>query len=328
MEHTASNDAPTVPKLPLELLLQILELTCALSPEAARQVSLVASWARDVAKPYVFGTIIRSVGSLYSPRFRLGIMHKGPPAGCGEYVRHLWLETVDLIASPREIILFKGCPNVEDIALSVNSFRTLLTLHGTPTSRPGSCAVRQLTLLSPTPRTIFLAVDARNILMRNITHLRMVDLQESVYVPLDHLPNLTHLALPFMHLRGANSSSIIQLPEYRDKCPRLSMIILTVDQYDWVHRPWLSRGRYTTLATVPLSDSPRERFRIIRDAARSADARAHVILSPVIVDRTVCVEWTAAARGSGESIWEKAARVAHDDSELEQLPTAYPKFHI
>lgn len=323
-------EALVPPQLPMELLIHILGLACSISHDTAMRISHISSWARKLAKTYVFGTVVRIAGSLYPFRGRLELSHKVPPSGCGEFVRHLWLETVDLLSSPREINLFRACPNVEDVAVSVNTIRTLLSLLDGPYSSPHSSAIRSLTLINHTPRTVFL-VKPNYSFLNNVTHLRMLDLQQSAYVPLRHLPNLTHLALPFMHLRTTHTDGLVRLPDDLKTCSRIELIVLTIDHYDWLHRPWLHKGRYTTLACIPSAESPREKFRLVRDAAKARDGRVHVVLSPVMGDKgehtAVCTEWAAAARG-GESIWEKAVRLSKGDWELDQLPTEYPRPHV
>lgn len=297
-----------------------------LSHDAALRVSLVASWVRRATKPYVFGTIARRAGSLYPIQGRIELSHKTPPPGCGEHVRHLWLEGIDILSSPREMNLFKACPNVEDIALSVNSLRTLLSMYANPYSSPGASAIRSLTLINPSPRTVWLVQPLRP-LLDNITHLRMVDLQLSPYLPLEHLPNLTHLALPYMHLRTTNSDGLIRLPDNTSKCTRLKIILLTIDHYDWLYRPWLHRGRYTTPGSTSV-ESPRNKFQMVCATAKAKDNRVHLMLSPIIgmqgEHTTVHAEWAASARG-GESIWDKAVRLSKDDSQLRLLPSVYPK---
>ncbi|EKM59281.1 uncharacterized protein PHACADRAFT_53402, partial [Phanerochaete carnosa HHB-10118-sp] len=295
-------------ELPAELLIYIFELTCLLCHEDALRVSLICSWVRNIAKPYVFDTVIRKAGSLYPVQGRVELSHEVAPPGCGQFVRHLWLETVGVLSSPREIGLFKSCPNVEDIALSVNPLRTLLALYANPYSHLETSAIRTLTLISPTPRIVWIINPSA--LLQGITHLQMIDLRQTPYIPLEHLPNLTHLAVPLTHLRSTYAGGV--LPENITGCRRLQMIVLTVDHYDWIYRPWLDWSRYATSAfTRTSAETPRDRFRLIGEVAKKKDPRVHVILSPVMGrDDTllsVCSEWAAAARG-GESIWEKAAR--------------------
>lgn len=326
MDSSSVDEQSITSELPSELLIYILKLTCLLSHDAALRISLVSSWARDIAGCYVFGTVVRKAGSLYPIQGSVELSHKVAPPGCGKFVRHLWLETVDVLSSPREISLFKSCQNVEDIALSANSLRTLFAFHANPYTNPGTPAIHSLTLINPTPRTLWLVRPGA--LLSGITHLRMVDLQQSPYIPLEHLPNLTHLALPFMHLRSTHGDS--PLPDNVHHCRRLQMVVLTVDHYDWIYRPWLHKGRYTASALAK-AKSPRDRFRLICEAARK-DTRVQVILSPAMEQDggylTVCAEWAATARG-GESIWVKAARMSQDNSDdMGRLPVTYPKPHM
>ena len=328
MEAIPGSELSAQALLPTELLLYIFKLACDISHDSALRISLVSSWIRRVAKPRVFGTIVRRAGSLYPTQGRVELSPSNPPVGCGNYVRHLWLENIDLLSSPREINLLKACPNIEDIAISVNSLRTLLSLYANPHSTPSNSSIRSLTLINHTSRAVWLQEPPRT-LLDNITHLRMVDLQQSPYVPVEHLPNLTHLSLTFMSLRAMDSGrSLIRVPDNTNKCKHLKMIILTIDHYDWLHSPLLYRSRYPALAGGTLASSPRESFRAITQAAKARDSRIYVMLSPAMGNAgehvTVHAEWATAARG-GENIWDKAVRWSRDESQLCLLPTKYPK---
>ncbi len=261
-----------------------------------------------------------------------GFSHLLPPPRCGQFVRFLWLESVDMLASPGELSIFKACPNIEDVACSARSLRVLYTslTFGTQHSQTSACVsrIRSITLLQPTfgYDWHFLTAEKRkgeSHFLQNVTHLRLLDMQQSSYIPIEHFPHLTHLALPYLNLRTNRIGDIVRIPDSVAILQNLKMIILTVDEKDWLYKPWAHRGASLCMAGA---DSPRERFRVVMQRAQEKDARIHLVLSPGL-GRDACIEWTTAAEG-GENIWERAARVGHDDSHSDALPNAFPSRNL
>jgi hypothetical protein len=46
----------------------------------------------------------------------------------GGYVKHLWIESIDMMSSPGELGIFNACTNIEDVALTAGSLRLLYNL--------------------------------------------------------------------------------------------------------------------------------------------------------------------------------------------------------
>ncbi len=340
MASEDNQDHEAYPSLPTELVLQILTSACASSRDVALRVSLVCKWVRHASLQYVFATIIRRAGTIAAwgtngmlPRHERSISHLLPPPGCGVFVRNLWIESIDMMSSPGELSIFVACPNLENVAMTAKSLRILYssiafkadskeshTMNGTnPASR-----IRSLTLLERTYRYDwhFLAdveVGLGRIFLHNITHLRLLDMQQSAYIPLEHLPNLTHLALPYLHLRSNRARDPLRLPDSILARETLRMIVLTVDEREWLYRPWQYRSALHDPATAT---SPRKIFRFYVQQAKAKDQRLHFVISPRL-DRGHCQEWAASARGE-ESIWAIAARVGRDEEYADILPDTFP----
>lgn len=282
-----------------------------------------------------------STGGAYS--------HLLPPTTCdaGAYVRHLWIESIDVMASPGELGIFNACANIEDIALAATSLRALynLTFFGKKKHVSSSDAeagegegeepaavdegetigaasrIRSLTLTRSTYQYdwhfLVRIQDAPQhthaSLLGHITHLRMTDLEKNAFIPLDYLPNLTHLALPYFHLRPRGKRDVPRVPTP----PGLHAIVLTVDEARWLSEPW----QYGAHAR---EDSPRELFQGLRWRAREWDGRIRVVLSPRL-GRDVCSEWAGAARGNEDSVWEVAEKTVDREDYADVLPVTFPR---
>ena len=335
MEHPAGEDGlRPFPELPVELVLQIFALTCEISHEIALKVSTVSKVARHACLPYVFATIVRRAGAPttwatndMAPRRERLMSHLLPPTSCGVYVRHLWIESINMMSSPGELSVLVACPNLEDVALTAKSLRVLHTSMTFNSSRVEQAIpqrsvshLHHLTLLEPTFRYDWhwlAGVDQP--FVNHITHLRLLNMQQSSYVPIDLLPNLTHIALPYLHLRTNRAADLLRLPDGIIERATLQMIVLTVDEQEWLYKPWQHRGIPHNSAGML---SPRERFRIILRHALQRDQRLYLVLSPTI-GRSHCAEWVESKRGQ-ESLWEKAARVGQDESYADVLPETFP----
>ena len=341
-----NRDIRVFPPLPTELILQILTIACASSHDVALRVSLVSKWVRHASLQYVFATIIRRAGSVAAwgtngmlPRHERGISHLLPPPGCGALVRNLWIESIDMMSSPGELSIFIACPNLENVAMTAKSLRVLYSSitfkaknpepravdHGN--ANPASC-IRSLTLLEHTYRydwhfLVDFEVELGRAFLHNITHVRLLDMQQSAYMPLEHLPNLTHLALPYLHLRSNRIGDVLRLPDGILTREALHMIVLTVDEQEWLYKPW----QYRSVSSAPtIASSPRKRFQYLMQKAKERDERLHFIISPRL-GQPHSQEWAASSRG-GESIWTVATRVGRKEEYADALPDAFPNTNL
>lgn len=384
------------PPLPAELALHILSCACYVSHSTALSVSLVSSWVRSTVLPIVFSTVVRRAGptmpstsgwatpqgirpsavlATESHRTEHAYSHFLPPANrkgaldVGKLVRHLWIESIDMMSSPGELGIFNACTNVEDVALTASNLRMLYnsTLFGKPRgaaatvkSEPQSAATRLRipTIVAITPEAasrvhsitltkhtfrydwhflvdISSAAARHASLLANITHLRLTSMEKSAYIPVEYLPGLTHLALPYLHLRssGNGREDAVRVPQEllrrggsddehttSTRAAPLKMIVLTINEREWLYKPW-RHGAHSQ------QDSPRALFADLHKRAHSQDDRLHVIISPRM-DRDVCYEWAEAARGNTKTVWELAESLSVQRQEFEAyasvLPTVFP----
>jgi len=346
----SSSSLPLEPLLPLEILMQILEHTASLSRTSAASVSLVSTWARKLALPHLFRALVHrkapltNVTVLFATRSAsLPATRCTLPTRLGQHVRALWTESIGMASPTSEMDVLRACPAVEHLALPAPALRTLYMVcqtldkqdraHGRRAhALPFLSALREVTLLSHTLRyewhfLVGLRIQDGGALLQNITRLRMLDMQISAYVPHAHLPNLTHLALPYLDLGANISHDLLRLPEGILEHPKLQMVVLTVDERKYLHNPWYHIVRYSAAGTGNVRySSPRESFRALVKQAYMKDERVHVILSPRI-GQSAIEEWDAAMRG-GESIWDIAAKVRGDEQYGMELPSTYaPGIH-
>ncbi|KAI0700715.1 hypothetical protein BC835DRAFT_1265994 [Cytidiella melzeri] len=314
------------PELPTEIVIHILSFACNTSHHTALNISLVSTWARQLVLPCVFSTVVRRAGNTG------GYAHLLPPGTCdvSKYVRHLWIETIDMMSSPGELSIFNLCTNIEDVALTAGSLRLLYnsTLFGKRKGKGihtvgAASRIRSVTLTKHTFRydwhflvDLHSTSDTHASLLGNITHLRLTDMEKSPYIPLEYLPNLTHLALPYLQLRANNRGDVLRIPDIVTPS-KLEMIVLAVDEFEWLMKPW-RHGAHAR------EDSPRELFKSLRNHARGRDKRIHAVLSPRF-GQDICGEWAAAVRGNEDSVWELAEKMSGREEYGDELPSAFPR---
>ncbi|KAI0747302.1 hypothetical protein BC629DRAFT_1561060 [Irpex lacteus] len=294
--------------------------------------------------------------------------HLLPPTtrDLGQYVRHLWVESIDMMSSPGELNIFDACTGIEDVALAAGSLRVLYNLtkqggqggQGPSTGGAGGPPTTEDAANEDTqtpPSTVGAASRIRSVLLTKHTfrydwHFLVAidsvsDTHTTVY-PLEYLPNLTHLALPYLQLRANQGGDALRIPELvlqpdrptvvggvgrqqgqwgeapwaaaRDTTSsKLKMIVLTIDERVWLTEPW----KYGAHAT---NDSPRQLFKKLRTQARARDARIRVVLSPRL-GQTYCSEWADAGRGIAGSVWEVAEKTYDREDYGDDLPEAFPR---
>lgn len=327
---------------PIELVIQILQLTASISRTSAANIALVSSWAHKIALPYIFSTVVRqnvpytarSSASLVRYRDRIPSQWS-PSTNCGQFIRHLWAENIGVTSHRSK--LFSSCPNLEDLALAPDSLRSLANaLMSSSREHTNECQsfaakLRSLTLTVHTFRFDWHPlVDIRlangSTFLHNITHLRILDLKISSYVPHEYLPNLTHIALPYLDLMPNIGSEILRVPDGLLDHSSLQMLVLTLDEHKWLGNPWY----HTALHAMPgprtngsSERSPRSTFRELVKWTGEKDDRIYVVLSPR-ASQTESEEWEEAARG-GRNIWEKAAESRTDETYALEVPDVFPR---
>ncbi|KAI1796221.1 hypothetical protein LXA43DRAFT_658164 [Ganoderma leucocontextum] len=331
------------PSLPPELTIYIFEIASCNYPQAAQPISRVSTWARQIALPHLFSTVVyrpkpafargMSSGAKDSPNAR-----PLRPQAWGHLVRNLWMESSGISNASNEGDMFRACTNVENLALMSQSLRALApsiqaqnlarlqaAANGPMSSSdPFPYRLRSMTLVTHTFRydwhfLVGLRLQDSSEFLHNITHLRILDMTISSFAPHNLLPNLTHLALPYLDLGNDFKHDALRLPPGVLEHPALRMIVLTVAEKKWLTSPWYQIAWYPRKTNI----SPKVTFRLLVEWLRNKDDRLYAVLSPRIGEDP-CKEWAAAARG-GPSLWEMAAQARANDSHGMDLPVAFPK---
>ena len=339
------------PALPTELVIRILHIAASTSHSSAHSISLVSTWARRVALPYLFSTIVYRSAPSYSSGMSSG--SKASPhqrtlesRQWGSLVRSLWIQSSGINNSANECQLLRAFYNVEHVALYSTTLRSLASTiqqynaerrqriaSGSTAPPPAFTNLHSITLITNTFRydwhfLLGLTLWDGPPLLQNITHLRIHDMTVSAFCPHNMLPNLTHLAVPFLDLGNdwKQDSSALRLPDGVLEHRALLMLVLTVDTHKWLTNPWYQIARYPGAGGGGPRDaeSPRAMFRTLVQTARQRDERIHVMLAPRLDSGGACAEWAEAARG-GASVWEAAAIARAENSHGAELPETYPK---
>nr|VWO99277.1 N/A [Ganoderma boninense] len=331
------------PPLPSELVIHVFEIAACNYPQAAQAISRVSTWARKIALPHLFSTVIYRPKPAFSHGMSSGA-NDSPnarplrPLAWGHLVRNLWMESSGISNPTNEGEMFRACTNVENLALMSQSLRALApsiqaqnlarlkASAGGPTLPPDAfpCRLRSMTLITHTFRydwhfLVGLRLQDGSELLHNITHLRILDMTISAFAPHNLLSNLTHLALPYLDLGNDFKQDTLRLPPGVLEHRALRMIVLTVEEKKWLTNPWYQISWYPRKTTT----SPKATFRLLVEWLRNKDDRLYAVLSPRIGDEP-CKEWANAARG-GPSVWEMATQARADDSHGANLPVSYPK---
>lgn len=324
------------PDLPTEIIIQIFEATARASRHGARSISLVCTWSRPIALPYLFATIVHRSKTSFSTALSSGERRSevrcrpSTPLRWGHLVQNLWTESAGVSTPSVEEDIFRACPNLENLALMSSSLRAVsqaIQARNTASraeAHPFLRHLQSITLITHTFRYDWHFLVGAQLhdgtqALHNITHLRILDMKVSPFCPHNLLPNLTHLALPYLDLGNNFEGDALRLPPGVLEHQTLQMIVLTIAEEKWLTNPWYQIARYPGKNT----NSPKETFRTLVRWARQRDDRLHVVLSPRqgVED---CAEWAAAARG-GNSLWEEAAEARAYDSHGAGLPSSYPK---
>ena len=340
VELPLSEMAP-FPDLPSELIIRILDIAACGSHHAAQSISRVSTWARKIALPHLFNTVVYRSKPAYSAGMSSGAKdsphaRRSQSYSWGPLVHNLWAESTGIMNAVIEGDIFRACPNVENLALVSASLRSLAPsvqfqnaahrqeMFARREPDPAFVRLRSMTLITHTSRydwhfLVGLQLQDGSQLLHNITHLRLLDMTISSFSPHNLLPNLTHLALPYLDLGNDFRQESLRLPPGVLEHRSLRMIVLTVAEEKWLTNPWYKIARYPGKDVT----SPKAAFRTLVQWARKKDERLHVVLSPRRgVD--ACKEWVDAARG-GPSLWEVAAQARAEDSHGVGLPETFPK---
>ncbi|EJD00798.1 uncharacterized protein FOMMEDRAFT_169051 [Fomitiporia mediterranea MF3/22] len=262
--------------LPVELIFNIVELA-ATHRRTALNLCRVATWVRAAVLPALYGTLVVH-GDGPSPFDLISDVEDGDVGVLPQiesplrHVRSLWLD-VPLDHAPRSL---DACPRLVQLALPLEAAATIcrtkrwrhtqahlnssLNLSADNAlqidTEEASCSIefeatpqcRSFTVLGQSHphrwQPLTSSPDGRAFL-RGVTHLRLLNLCLSHYIPLEYTPNLTHLCLPFFDLRitstsfqstsptGSAATSSFTGLDYILAQPSLQMVVLTLNPRYW-----------------------------------------------------------------------------------------------
>lgn len=256
--------------LPVELIFYIVELACT-HRRTAVALCQVASWIRSVVLPSLYNTIICDIPSsagkvstdcavqqhhpiravpLSFHDIILSDIYQTRLISPLKYVRALWLDVEPSLA-PYSL---DSCPRLTQLAIRLEAYATITR---------STCWFDQAPALIDTPENSSLGLSLRPIcrsftvlgqchphrwapltsneggraFLKNITHLRLLNLCLSNYIPFDFTPNLTHICLPLFDLRSSEPeaedvSSFARL-DFILARPQLRMVVLTLNPRYW-----------------------------------------------------------------------------------------------
>ncbi|TDL20065.1 hypothetical protein BD410DRAFT_390687 [Rickenella mellea] len=227
------NEPPALPTLPVEILLDIFEYAALSSTGCARSLSVVASWTTQVGRRALYNTVclkssshvlsynhFKSIpfGDAYLTRKSRIFLEYAP------YVQNVWLDK----ASSTDLYLFDHCKNIVNLAMHPQSLRAFLSskYHGkSVNSTMVRCApCRELTLTSDMFRYDWEQIHPKSVVgksfLANLTHLCLLSMKTSHYIPFSDLARLTHFAIPY-------DTNIRVFQDAISREPPLEMIVAT-----------------------------------------------------------------------------------------------------
>jgi hypothetical protein len=290
-------------RLPIELVHDVLQLAAASSRHCSLDICLVASWARHIALPYLFHTIMIE-GSMTYLKFLKYITD--PPYIpvntnflAASFVNQAWIQHTGPGQCDIIVTVFEACENITHLALQFADFY-LLVRPSSPNivfydsiKRISPCAMARnhdlhLTVLD-TPSYSGLTYHQFNATYKSpifdrVTHLRFtsIDSYHDYLTPLFlvHFSHLSHLSVPYF-LGGRHHTKHLQ--HFLDLKP-LKMLVIAVAE------DVIRKGHWKRL----------EKW--VRKM-RETDGRVYLVES----GSKLRDEWEKEMRG-GESVWDKAVR--------------------
>jgi hypothetical protein len=291
-------------RLPIELIHHIFNFASAASRRSCLSLCRVASWARHIALPHLFHTVVLK-GHLANAQFHdhfNGHPYITPVSASFHplpLIRNLWMEA----ASDRIITFFNACDNIEHLALTDDAFLWLIysssatALADTFTSRISDHALARardlhVTMISPRDNWIPLGYSSDHLtsvspLWSKITHIQLA---ESIMAPtpqdLGHFTRLSRLAFPF-HASYQHGRDLPKLLELQS----LKMLVVVIVTDSWAAGDWLLMEEL--VVGIRYTDS---RIYLMEGHCRLSEVQE---------------QWEEEMR-DGESIWDKAIRYTGD----------------
>jgi hypothetical protein len=293
-------------RLPAELVNYVLQLAAASSRHCSLDICLVASWARHLALPYLFHTIVIDTVTSFGVRKYIAdspCMPANTNLLAGSSVKGAWIGGTGLEQYDQILAVFEACENITQLALRARDLDLLLRcsspgipLYGFRKRISPRAMARNhdlhLTLFgahwSPSNwlRTYYKPDPTRRSpIFDRVTHMRLtcIGFYKSSII-LDDFSRLSHLSVPYC-LGGGHKAKHLQ---YFLDLKSLKMLVIAVAE------DVIKQGHWKRLQ------------KWVRDI-RETDGRVYL----VPCSSTLRDEWEKESRG-GECIWDRAVRYTNE----------------
>ncbi|KIM74643.1 hypothetical protein PILCRDRAFT_828065, partial [Piloderma croceum F 1598] len=286
-------------RLPVELVNIIFVLAAQSSRHACLDLCLVASWARQIALPHLFCTLVAKDHGVKFQKYLAD-----PPyvpintrINAASLVKNVWMPLEGHPATTDSVLdVFENCHNLMHMALSIHCFFKLIRATSPPPLEPVERTVSgpapecdrdiHLTMLCATSfRWAFPEYWRPNFLHRSplydrITHIRVETLSSyRTRYDLRHFSRLSHLSVPYYNSIQHIAEQLDDFLELRS----LEMFVVAGVRKPFQEAHWRRLEKWVL-------------------AQRREDKRVFFVEVPAM---DIQVEWEREMRG-GESIWERA----------------------
>ncbi|KIM77997.1 hypothetical protein PILCRDRAFT_11653 [Piloderma croceum F 1598] len=289
--------------LPTELVYHVFHLASASSRTSCLAICLVASWARRIALPNLFHTVVIKDDTAYSefenylsnPSYVLPNSSVIPTS----LVNGVWMEGAEPWQCNRMSSVFEACENITHLALQKEFFYQLVRSssplvglrHGEKRISPRALARNQdLHITVMDARSIDwvltehyqVEVGYRSPIFDKVTHLRLAVIDSyKMLIGLACFSRLSHISVPY-YLDGFHKARHLQ---HILELKSLKMLVIAV-------------------ATDIIREASWKRLEKWVRKTRETDGRVYLVKPSSVYIRD---EWEAETRG-GESIWDRAVR--------------------
>lgn len=284
-------DTPALPRLPSELVLDILELAASADKETAAAISLVSHAARRAALPRLFGTLAFGTSErCYTLALIGSIAFLRSHQHIAAHIHNLWLPQPHFL----NLVLTAHCTRLERIAVVPSHLHTFFRFSGTRFKRRGAPQTTPYELVILPGHCDWgafqLGVGYGVAVFANITHLWLTQLAQ-LQALMDCKPaasaliNITHLATPWLGFS-------IMVSDIYELFHSLRLLVITV---------------FSRKTDAPFTESSKLILACEGDLSEDYDDQKAVIYSfpEERVEDTIFPLWKDAALG-GLGLWDKA----------------------
>jgi hypothetical protein len=290
------------PCFPVELVNIIFTLAAESSRHTCLALCLVASWARQIALPHLFCTLVMKDHNVEFDKYLADppYMPVNTNIDAASLVKNVWMPSEDYDTTELAIDIFENCPNITHMGLTIYRFYQLIY-----STSPIHISYLRRKVLGPAfdnyhdlHITILGATSFAwacrqnwnpNVLLRSPLYDRTtrvrVETVDSYNMPykhrLHHFSRLSHLSVPYYH---ATQHIVTRLDIFLELQSLEMFVVAGVKK--------------------PLQQAQWKRLQEWVREKRKTDKRVFFVEIPAV---DIQVEWEREMRG-GESIWDQALR--------------------